>query len=56
MNTQQVAGIGFVVAGLAAYGAGVYVAYPGRAFSITAIMVGIAVAAISRRPATEEDV
>ena len=48
MNTQRVAGIGLVVAGLAGYIAGTFVAYPGRAFSVTAVIVGIGVAAISR--------
>lgn len=54
MDIQRVAGIGLVVAGLAGYMTGVYVAYPGRAFSITALMIGIAIAAISRQHGTEE--
>jgi hypothetical protein len=55
MNTQRVAGIGLAVAGLAGYVAGIYVSYPGRAFSITAVMIGIAVAAISRPAAMEDE-
>lgn len=54
MDTQRVAGIGLVIAGLAGYIAGIYVVYPGRSLSITALMVGIAIAAISRQHGTEE--
>ena len=41
------AGIGLFAVGLAGYAVGVSMPYPGRAFSLTAIMVGIAVAAIA---------
>jgi len=34
-----------LVAGLLSYGVGIYVPYPGRAFSLTAVMVGIVLAA-----------
>lgn len=53
MNLQRLAGLTVAVAGLVGYVAGIYVAYPGRSFSITVVMVGIAVAAISREQATE---
>lgn len=39
-------GIGLSTAGLAGYGLGLAVAYPGRALSLTALMAGIALAAV----------
>lgn len=51
METRRIAGIGLFVVGLVGYGVGVYIPYPGRAFSLTAIMAGIAVAAISESEA-----
>lgn len=47
MSRGTVLGAGLVVAGVAGYAAGVVVAYPGRAFSLTAVMVGTALLAIS---------
>ncbi|MFW5939212.1 MAG: hypothetical protein ACOCQU_02060 [Halolamina sp.] len=41
MDRRSLAGGGLLVAGLLGYAAGVYVPYPGRAFSLTAVMVGI---------------
>lgn len=41
MDGRSLAGGGLLVAGLLGYAAGVYVPYPGRAFSLTAVMVGI---------------
>jgi len=46
MDRMFLAGTGFTVVGVCGYVAGVLVAYPGRAFSLTAIMVGITLAAI----------
>lgn len=34
--------------GFVAYGAGLFVAYPGRAFSVTGVMVGLTLLAIGR--------
>lgn len=49
MDRYKLAGVGLFVAGIVGYVAGVYVAYPGRAFSVTAVMVGISIAAIAHR-------
>jgi hypothetical protein len=40
-------GAGLAVVGLGGYVTGTVVAYPGRAFAITALMVGITLVAIS---------
>jgi len=48
MNTALAAGIALTVAGLAGYALGVAVAYPGRAFSVTGVMVGITLLAVGR--------
>jgi hypothetical protein len=48
MNRLLVAGVLLVVLGVAGYAAGVVVAYPARAFSVTAVMVGITLIAIRR--------
>ncbi|MFT4946023.1 MAG: hypothetical protein ACI8TL_000253 [Natronomonas sp.] len=53
MNPRRVLGIALAVVGLAGYVGGVAVAYPGRAFSITLLMFGIALAAISSSPTGE---
>lgn len=41
MHHVQAAGIALTVAGLVGYVIGVLAAYPGRAFSVAGIMVGI---------------
>ena len=41
MDRGSLVGGGLLVAGLLGYVSGVYVPYPGRAFSLTAVMVGI---------------
>jgi len=46
MDRTFMVGAGLTVAGVCGYVGGVVVAYPGRAFSLTAIMVGITLAAI----------
>lgn len=46
MNRLVAAGVLLVAFGLAGYTAGALVAYPGRSFSITAVMVGITLIAI----------
>lgn len=51
MTRGTVLGAGLMVVGLAGYVTGVVVDYPGRAFSLTAVMVGIVLIAITRRTA-----
>lgn len=46
MNRGTLIGIGLLIVGMIAYGTGIYIEYPGRGFSITAITVGIALVAI----------
>lgn len=49
MDLLRLAGSVLMVGGIIGYAAGVFVTYPGRAFSITAVMVGITVVALARR-------
>lgn len=49
MHRSTLVGIGLFAVGLVGYVVGIYVAYPGRAFSITAVVVGIALAAIAQQ-------
>ena len=51
---RRTVGSGLLVAGLLAYAVGVYVPYPGRAFSLTAVMVGIVLVALGGVPAGGE--
>jgi len=53
MERRRVAGGGLLVAGLLSYGVGLYVPYPGRAFSLTAVMVGIVLVATGGRSQVE---
>ncbi len=46
MNPATVLGLAAIAVGLGGYGLGVSTAYPGRAFSITLVMVGITVLAM----------
>jgi hypothetical protein len=46
MDRTFLAGVVLVVLGLCGYALGTVVVYPGRAFSLTAIMVGTTLAAI----------
>lgn len=46
MNRVAVIGAALTVAGLAGYGYGVAAAYPGRALSVTAVMVGLTLLAM----------
>jgi hypothetical protein len=48
MNTALVAGLALTLAGLVGYLVGVTAPYPGRAFSVTGVMVGITLLAIGR--------
>lgn len=52
VNRVYVVGVVLAAIGLAGYAAGVAVAYPGRAFSLPVLMVGIALVAM--RGAFEE--
>lgn len=47
MNRRFASAIVLTVGGVAAYLLGVVVSYPGRAFSLTALMVGITLLALS---------
>lgn len=49
MSRGTALGVGLCVAGLLGYAAGVVVEYPGRAFSLTALMAGIALVTIAHR-------
>lgn len=44
MQRVRAAGVVLTLAGLVAYVAGAFVAYEGRAFSLTAIMLGVTLA------------
>lgn len=55
MDRSTSAGIGLFTVGLLGYVLGIYITYPGRAFSITAIIVGIALVAIARQSASRTD-
>ncbi|SEL71412.1 hypothetical protein [Haloferax larsenii] len=46
MSRMRKIGVAVTALGVAGYGSGVFVAYPGRAFSVTALMVGITLWAI----------
>jgi Ca2+/Na+ antiporter len=48
MNATLAAGLFLSAVGLVAYTAGVFWSYPGRSFSLTALMVGLTMAAIGR--------
>ncbi|MFB6165140.1 MAG: hypothetical protein ABEJ31_08275 [Haloarculaceae archaeon] len=41
MNWELAAGVGLLALGLAGYSVGVWYAFPGRAFSVTAVMLGL---------------
>jgi len=56
MDSQRRIGLVLFIGGLSAYVAGVHVAYPGRAFSITAVMLGLALAATAGSASSEESV
>lgn len=47
MDRYSTIGTVLCLAGLAGYVAGVYVTYPGRAFAVTAFMIGITLFAIA---------
>jgi len=47
MQSTLVGGVSLVVVGVLGYVVGTFFAYPGRAFTVTAVMVGITLVAIS---------
>ncbi|MDS0282906.1 hypothetical protein [Haloarcula onubensis] len=53
MNTVWALGLLLTVGGVVAYLAGIAVAYPGRAFSVTAVMVGLTLLAVGRSSVVE---
>lgn len=53
MVRKTVLGSGLFVIGLIGYITGIYVAYPGRAFSVMTIMIGVSLVAIARQSSTE---
>lgn len=55
MNVALATGIGLTTVGAAGYLVGLGVAYPGRAFSVSAVMVGITLVAIGRSTGRESD-
>ncbi|MGM0716659.1 MAG: hypothetical protein ACQET5_05660 [Halobacteriota archaeon] len=55
MDRNRLVGIGLSVAGLLGYVAGIFIQYPGRAFSVTALMVGIALVATTRQSASRRN-
>lgn len=55
MDRSTITGIALILVGLLGYVAGIYVAYPGRAFSITVLMIGIALVEIAQQSATRGD-
>jgi len=54
MNRLFVAGVALTLVGIAGYAVGTSVAYPGRSASVTAVMVGLTVAAVGHSTPTEE--
>ncbi len=54
MNRTYASGLGLTVLGLVGYLIGISTPYPGRAFSITGVMVGITLLAIANPAGTEE--
>lgn len=54
MQRTVVAGLVLMVTGVAGYAAGVVTSYPGRAFALSAVMLGLVLAGVgglfSRRP------
>jgi alanine racemase len=46
MNRTTAFGLTLTTLGVVGYGLGIAVAYPGRSFAVTAVMVGIAVLAV----------
>jgi hypothetical protein len=54
MNRTLGGGIAVTVLGLVGYAVGVWTPYPGRSFSVTAVMVGLTLVAIGRSGGPDE--
>ncbi|MFC7138869.1 hypothetical protein ACFQMA_03335 [Halosimplex aquaticum] len=54
MNAQLALGLGLTALGLLGYVVGIETAYPGRSFAVTAVMVGVTMAAIGRSNGPED--
>ena len=48
MDGVSLAGVALTVVGLVGYAGGVLIAYPGRSFALTGIMVGVTLLAVGR--------
>lgn len=55
MDRIQLAGVLLFLVGMAGYIAGIYVTYPGRSFSVTAVMVGLSLVVIGQGQQTGEN-
>lgn len=53
MNRYTITGLCLILGGLGAYVVGIAVTYPGRAFSITAVMIGVSLLAVGTGIGTE---
>lgn len=49
MHRSALAGGGLALVGLVGYGVGIVTPFPGRAFSLTALMVGVTLLVVARR-------
>lgn len=54
MTRGTVLGVALTLVGLAGYVVGLFIPYRGRAFTLTAVMVGIVLVAIARREGRAE--
>jgi len=54
MNRLFVAGVALTLVGIAGYVVGTTVAYPGRSASVTAVMIGLTVAAVGHSTPPED--
>lgn len=56
MNRTRAAGLALTAGGVAGYLAGLVTPYPGRAFSVTAVIVGITLASLGSGTASAAEV
>ncbi|MFB6069185.1 MAG: hypothetical protein ABEJ90_04580 [Halobacterium sp.] len=54
MDRTRTAGVALTAVGVAGYVAGVATPYPGRAFSVTAVVVGVTLASVGTNGVVEE--
>lgn len=55
MNRLAIAGGLSLVGGVVGYAAGIAAAYPGRSFSVTAVMIGVTLLAMRNVPGNEKE-